>query len=102
MADVCCYEAAKELNGVLARSGLILTIADNGCGMSPEARARLFEAFFTTKGIGGTGLGLWISAEIMERHQGRIRLRSCQDPDHRGTVVTLFLPVAPQEQAGIN
>jgi len=48
----------------------------------------------TTKGIGGTGLGLWISAEIMERHHGRIRLRSSQNPDRHGTVVTLFLPVA--------
>jgi len=74
------------------RAGLILTVADNGCGISPEARAKLFEAFFTTKGIGGTGLGLWISAEIMERHQGRIRLRSSQHPSRCGTTVTLFLP----------
>ncbi len=81
------------------RVGLILTIADNGCGISPEARARLFEAFFTTKGIGGTGLGLWISAEIMERHRGRIRLRSSQNPARCGTIVTLFLPAtASQDQ----
>jgi signal transduction histidine kinase len=77
------------------RAGIFLTIADNGCGISPEARAKLFEAFFTTKGIGGTGLGLWISAEIMERHQGHIRLRSSQTSGHRGTTVTLFLPIAP-------
>lgn len=74
------------------RAGLILTFADTGDGMSPETQKRLFEAFFTTKGIGGTGLGLWISAEIMERHQGRIRIRSSQHADHRGTVATLFLP----------
>ena len=76
------------------RVGLFLTVADSGCGISPEARGKLFEAFFTTKGIGGTGLGLWISAEIMERHQGRIRLRSSQNPDRCGTTVTLFLPNA--------
>jgi PAS domain S-box-containing protein len=80
------------------RAGVILTVADNGCGISQEAQARLFEAFFTTKGIGGTGLGLWISAEIMERHQGRIRLRSSQNPGRCGTVVTLFLPVAPAQE----
>lgn len=80
------------------RVGIFLTIADNGCGISPEARAKLFEAFFSTKGIGGTGLGLWISAEIMERHQGHIRLRSSQEPTHRGTTVTLFLPLAPSRQ----
>jgi PAS domain S-box-containing protein len=79
------------------RVGLILTIADSGYGISPEVRARLFEPFFTTKGIGGTGLGLWISAEIMDRHQGRIRLRSSQAPDRCGTVVTVFLPLAGSE-----
>lgn len=74
------------------RLGLFLTVADNGCGVSPDSKAKLFEAFFTTKGIGGTGLGLWISADIMERHQGRIRLRSSQESRRRGTVVMLFLP----------
>lgn len=79
------------------RTGLILTIADNGCGISPEVQARLFEPFFTTKGIGGTGLGLWFSAEIIKRHQGRIRLRSSQYPDRHGTVVNLFLPFTPPQ-----
>jgi signal transduction histidine kinase len=79
------------------RVGLILTVADNGCGIDREGQAKLFEAFFTTKGIGGIGLGLWISAEIMDRHQGRIRVRSSQDPNRRGTIVTLFLPIAASE-----
>ena len=74
------------------RVGLILTFADTGMGINPETQKRLFEAFFTTKGIGGTGLGLWISSEIMERHRGRILIRSSQQAGHRGTVVTLFLP----------
>jgi PAS domain S-box-containing protein len=74
------------------RVGFILTFADTGMGISPEAQKRLFEAFYTTKGIGGTGLGLWISSEIMERHRGRIRIRSSQQAGHAGTVVTLFLP----------
>jgi signal transduction histidine kinase len=73
------------------RKGLALTIADTGSGMDHDTQCRMYEAFFTTKGIGGNGLGLWISADIMNRHQGTIRIRSSQEPAS-GTVVTLFLP----------
>ncbi len=74
------------------RKGIVLTVADTGGGISPVDRARIFEAFFTTKGIAGTGLGLWISAEIVARHQGRILLRSGQQPELHGTIFGLFLP----------
>ncbi|MES2393811.1 MAG: PAS domain-containing protein [Acidobacteriota bacterium] len=80
------------------RKGLILTVADTGFGMDPATQARIFEAFFTTKGINGTGLGLWISTGIMERHQGYLRMRSrrvnSDNPSntHHGTVFNLFLP----------
>ncbi|HEX4321779.1 MAG TPA: HAMP domain-containing sensor histidine kinase [Acidobacteriaceae bacterium] len=77
------------------RKGVMLTIADTGCGMNQVTQRRLFEAFFSTKGLGGVGLGLWTSAEIMKRHQGRISIRSSQRKGHAGTVVTLFLPFAP-------
>ncbi|MGI4826702.1 MAG: sensor histidine kinase, partial [Janthinobacterium lividum] len=73
-------------------AGLVLTIADTGTGMSAETMTKAFEAFYTTKGIGGTGLGLWISAEIVTRHAGRLRLRSSQRSGHSGTVFQLFLP----------
>jgi signal transduction histidine kinase len=72
--------------------GIVVTIADTGSGMSPETQAQLFSAFFTTKGIIGTGLGLWVSKEIIDRHRGAIRLRSSQSSAHHGTVFTLFLP----------
>lgn len=71
------------------RAGLVLTIGDTGVGMDGGTRRRSFEAFFTTKDIGGLGLGLWISKEIMERHRGAILLRSKAGV---GTVITLFLP----------
>lgn len=77
--------------------GLVLTIADTGAGMSEETQARMFEAFYTTKGIGGNGLGLWISADIMHRHGGSIAIRSSQNPRFSGTVVTLFLPLSTQQ-----
>jgi PAS domain S-box-containing protein len=74
------------------RKGLTLTVADTGGGMSGHTRAHLFEPFFTTKGLNGTGLGLWVSAEIMDRHQGRLLFRSSQREGHHGTVFNLFLP----------
>ena len=60
--------------------------------MSPQTLSRVFEPFYTTKGIAGTGLGLWISQDIIERHKGRLRVRSSQRPGHTGTVFTIFLP----------
>jgi PAS domain S-box-containing protein len=74
------------------RRGIRVTIADTGHGMSPAVLARVFEAFFTTKDLNGTGLGLWISAGIVERHQGRIRVRSSNLAGRGGTVFMLFLP----------
>jgi signal transduction histidine kinase len=74
------------------RRGLVLTVADTGIGMDAHTRARVFDAFFTTKGIGGTGLGMWVSSEIMERHGGFIRIRSRQGEGQSGTVAAMFLP----------
>ena len=75
--------------------GVALTVADTGVGMSPETIARIFEPFFSTKGNTGTGLGLWVSQEIIERHLGTLKLRSRQSAKERagGTVFRLFLPL---------
>ena len=75
-----------------AREGLVVTVADTGSGIAAETATRMFEAFFSTKGIGGTGLGLWISKEIIDRHQGRLLLRTSQARGCSGTVFALFLP----------
>jgi PAS domain S-box-containing protein len=85
-----CREATDWQTGA---PGIVITIADSGTGIPPEVEAKLFEPFFTTKGIGGTGLGLWVSKEIIDRHHGHLRVRSSQSPAHRGTVFTLFLPL---------
>jgi PAS domain S-box-containing protein len=69
-----------------------ITIADNGKGIAAESRQRIFEPFFTTKGSIGTGLGLWVSKEIVDKHQGRIRLRSSINGVRRGTAFTIVLP----------
>lgn len=66
-----------------------ILVADNGYGMSPENLSHLFEAFFSTKGIGGTGLGLWITRDLMSKNNGVIRVRSSDRLGYSGTVVTL-------------
>ncbi len=69
--------------------GVVITVADTGKGMSRETLASIYKAFYTTKGASGTGLGLWISAEIVHRHRGHLRVRSREGS---GTVFQLFLP----------
>jgi signal transduction histidine kinase len=75
------------------RKGIVLTVADTGCGMSRETVGRIYEPFFTTKGIAGTGLGLWVSSEVVSRHKGSLQVRS---KSGAGTVFRLFLPYQSQ------
>ena len=77
-----------------SREGVRITVADTGTGMSHEVKARLFEAFYTTKGATGTGLGLWVSHEIILKHQGIIHLRSRLGEDGilSGTAFQIFFP----------
>jgi len=74
--------------------GVRFTVADTGTGMTPEVRQRIWEPFFTTKDATGTGLGLWVSQEIIVKHHGTVRVRSrvsgAGGPS--GTVFQLFLP----------
>ena len=63
------------------RVGVRISVADNGTGMSAETLSRIFEPFYSTKGITGTGLGLWVSREIVDKHQGSLRVRSRERKD---------------------
>lgn len=81
-------------NWATGAKGVVLTIADTGDGIPPDIQPRLFEPFYTTKGMSGNGLGLWISKEIIERHKGSLRVRSSISAHHSGTVFTIFLPFA--------
>ncbi len=69
-----------------------ISVADSGIGIDPEQLPRIFEPFFTTKKDVGTGLGLWITRELVSKHHGHIRLRSRKG---LGTVVSVLLPCAP-------
>ena len=73
--------------------GASVTVADDGTGMSREVLAKAFEAFFSTKGIHGTGLGLWISKRIVHKHRGYLQVKSSQGPGRHGTVFRLWLPL---------
>ncbi len=70
--------------------GVIVTVADTGAGMDDYTRERLFQPFVTTKGDEGTGLGLWVSKGIIDKHHGRIAVRSRVGS---GTVFRIFLPL---------
>jgi signal transduction histidine kinase len=73
-----------------------LTIADTGSGIPPEIRPNLFRQFFTTKGTRGTGLGLWLTRDIVRRNRGSLRFRS-RTSAPSGTVFAMYLPVAAPE-----
>jgi PAS domain S-box-containing protein len=75
-------------------TGVRVSVADTGSGISVDARRHIFEPFFTTKEATGTGLGLWVSEQIIRKHHGSVRLRSRADGDgaHRGTVFSVFFP----------
>ena len=87
----------RDFTNVLAgEKGVSITVADTGIGMDQDTVARIFEPFFSTKGIGGTGLGLWISQDLIGRNGGKIRVRSSQVSHHHGTTFLMWFPVVPQ------
>lgn len=87
------------------RAGFRFVVADTGSGMPPEVRERLFEPFLTTKQATGTGLGLWVSHEIIMKHQGAVYVRTraagqrpggAKENGRTGTVFQFFIPDSPE------
>jgi signal transduction histidine kinase len=79
--------------------GVRISVMDTGCGMSEDVLSRIFEPFFTTKEATGTGLGLWVSAEIVRKHRGTVRIRSRAAVENQangnrrsGTIFMIFFP----------
>jgi signal transduction histidine kinase len=73
-------------------NGVRICVADYGPGIKTEHKDRIFEPFFTTKQDVGTGLGLWVSHGIVDKHQGRIQVRSSTRSGRSGTVFSIFIP----------
>ena len=72
--------------------GVRITIADTGFGIPSEHLGNIFEPFFTTKKDTGTGLGLWVSRELVQKHGGTLRVRSRTAKPRCGTLFSIFLP----------
>jgi signal transduction histidine kinase len=85
------------------RNGIAITVADSGTGMDKTTLSRVFEPFFSTKGITGTGLGLWISHEIVAKHHGTMRVRSRRGASGKtgGTVFRLFIPTQSESAVSL-
>jgi signal transduction histidine kinase len=73
-------------------AGVRIFISDTGGGIAPENAKRLFEPFFTTKSTKGTGLGLWISRGIVQKHEGSLRFRTVFGSGKTVTAFHVFLP----------
>ncbi|HEY1766960.1 MAG TPA: ATP-binding protein [Terracidiphilus sp.] len=82
------------------RTGVRITLADNGAGMPPEIQRRIFVPFFTTKADVGTGIGLWVTRSIIEQYGGYLRFRSRQGAQP-GTAMSFFVPDDYQESAQV-
>jgi two-component system NtrC family sensor kinase len=76
----------------LIERGARITISDRGIGIPSENLRRVFDAFFTTKELKGTGVGLWLSSTIVQEHRGRIQVRSNTHPEKSGTCISVLLP----------
>jgi PAS domain S-box-containing protein len=81
-----------EASPTESRPGAMVTISDSGHGIPPELQTKLFQPFFTTKGEQGTGLGLWVSRGIVEKHGGTIELSNSSDAAFPGAIVRVYLP----------
>lgn len=87
--------------GNAARSDSVwVLVADNGSGIPPAARKQIFEPFFTTKQLGGSGLGLWLSLGIVNKHGGKIRMRTSTRKGRSGTCFFVILPLTQSAEGG--
>ncbi|HUA92540.1 MAG TPA: PAS domain-containing protein [Terracidiphilus sp.] len=73
-------------------AGVRVTFSDSGTGMERAAMRHIFEPFFTTKTETGTGLGMWVVAQLVDRHRGHVRPWSTRRAGRSGTAVSVFLP----------
>jgi len=88
--NIRIYSEAAHQSG---QNGVVVRVVDDGIGIPEQLQSRLFSPFVSTKEDNGTGLGLWVSRSIMEKHGGSIRLSSTSEPDTRGTTVSIFVPL---------
>lgn len=88
--DICIRVRPGRRRG---REGARVTIHDRGSGIPQNVQKMMFDPFFTTKELRGSGLGLWVSRNLVMKHNGTIRFRSSTQPERSGTTFEVFLPV---------
>jgi PAS domain S-box-containing protein len=86
---VRCFNAIDCSSGV---EGVRFVFSDSGAGIPEHISPRIFGAFYTTKDLEGSGIGLWLTSEVVSKHNGRIRVRSRTEGPYRGTLFDVFLP----------
>lgn len=89
--DICIRVRPRHRRG---QEGTRVTIHDSGHGIPRHVQKLMFDPFFTTKELRGSGLGLWVSKNLIAKHNGSIRFRSSTRPERSGTTFEVFLPVA--------
>jgi signal transduction histidine kinase len=78
--------------------GIQMIVRDDGVGINQENLSKIFEPFFTTKGNLGTGIGLWVTRQLVERRGGQISVTSSAEAGKSGTNVTIYIPFAAPEK----
>jgi signal transduction histidine kinase len=77
-----------------------ISIEDDGPGIPADVKDRIFEPFFTTKIDVGSGLGLWVAKEIVDRHNGDIQVQTRNTNGSSGTIFSVYLPLPVSERNG--
>ena len=84
--------ASSSIEPCSGKGRVRITVSDGGHGMSATTANQIFDPFFTTKGSVGTGLGLWVCKQLVEKNGGSMKVRSNMAGDHRGTSFSILLP----------
>lgn len=86
---VRCFDTTDQQSHC---KGVRIVLSDSGGGIPLSARGHIFDAFYTTKELKGSGIGLWLTSEVVTKHSGYIRLRSRTEGRYQGTLFDVFLP----------
>jgi signal transduction histidine kinase len=86
---------SASLDPITGARRIRLSVSDSGHGIAPATARQMFDPFFTTKGTVGTGLGLWVCKQLVDKNGGSIRVRSKTDGPKHGTTFSVTLPCDP-------
>lgn len=93
---VLCIQTKRRVHP----DGVEIQLVDNGVGIRKEDLDKVFEPFFTTKGEMGTGIGLWVVKQLVEKRGGRVTVTSSTETGASGTTISIFLPLIRPVEAG--